>query len=274
MRLRTLLSPSAVFDRLRFIARCLQDRALVDSMLADRRRAQRLDLDWLRERMNTYLDWLLEDPRFAEELYQARASLRTYFECKWDLSGMAFQEGTIFPEEQPLLRELIEASNSLPGPIIEIGTLFGSTTTLLALWKSPDKKIVTVDNYSWNPWQLSSLVHRRLTNQVLHYLSARGEVEIICQDKQAFFDAYCGDPPALVFLDADHSYEATKADIQWAKSVGAAIICGHDYADHCPGVGRAVEEEGGTSHHSHTVWSLKTAYWQQRATDARFRLAA
>jgi predicted O-methyltransferase YrrM len=272
MHLRTLLSPSAVFDRLRFIARCLQHRGLLDPMLADRGRAQRLDD--LRERINTYLDWLLEDPRFAEDLYQARASLRAYFRSKWDLTGMAFQEGTLFPQEQPLLRELVKASNSLPGPIIEIGTLFGGTTTLLALWKSPDKKIVTVDNYSWNPWQLSSPVHRRLTNQVLQYLSTRGEVEIICQDKQAFYDAYCGDPPALVFLDADHSYEATKADIQWAKSVGAAIICGHDYADHCPGVGRAVEEEGGASHRAHSVWSLNTAYWRQCATETRSRLAA
>ena len=98
MHLRTLLSPTAVFHRLCFIARCFQHRDLVDSILVDRRRAQRLDK--LGGRMNTYLDWLLEDPRFAENLYQARGSLRTYFESKWDLAGMAFQEGTIFPEEE------------------------------------------------------------------------------------------------------------------------------------------------------------------------------
>jgi predicted metal-dependent enzyme (double-stranded beta helix superfamily) len=272
MRLRTLLSASTIADRLRFIGRCLRHRELVDSLLREDRRSQRLDE--APETINTYLDWLLDDPRFAQDLYQARDSLKTYFACKWDLTGMAFQEGTIFPEEQPLLRELVEASNALPGPIIEIGTLFGSTTTLLALWKAPQKKIVTVDNYSWNPWQISPLVHRRLTQQMLHYLAANGEVEIVCQDKQAFYADYRGEAPSLVFLDADHSYEATKTDIQWAKSVGAAIICGHDYAEHCPGVGRAVEEEGGTSRHLHTVWSLNTAYWQQCLAEPRLRLAA
>lgn len=218
----------------------------------------------------TVFDWL---PLLAR-CYQARDALKIYFQCKWDLTKMAFQEGTIFPEEQPLLRSLVEAASSVPGPIVEIGTLFGSTTTLLALWKSPDKKIITVDNYSWNPWQLNPTVHRNLTGQVLGYLSAKGEVYVVCQDKQVFYDTYCGEPPALVFLDADHSYEATKADIQWAKRVGAAIICGHDYASHCPGVGRAVEEEGGAEYHSHTVWALKTAFWQRCAKEKRPRLAA
>ncbi|HWB07901.1 MAG TPA: class I SAM-dependent methyltransferase [Pirellulales bacterium] len=272
MHLRTFLSPLAVFDRLRFLARCLHDREVVEWFLDDPEFARRVYHSG--EPLKAYVHWLAGDDHLVQELYQARDQLKSYFACKWDLAKMAFQEGTIFPEEQPLLRKLVEASNSLPGPIIEIGTLFGSTTTLLALWKSPHKKIVTVDNYSWNPWQLSPVVHRNLTAQALGYLSAKGEVDMVCQDKQAFYDTYRGEPPALVFLDADHSYEATKADIQWAKRVGAAIICGHDYASHCPGVGRAVEEEGGTQYHSHTVWALKTAHWQHCPEEKRPKLAA
>jgi hypothetical protein len=261
MHIKTLFSPFTVLDRLRFLARCVRNRGFVEWFLDDPEFPRRLYYSG--PNLKAYVQWLAGEERLVEELYHGRHQLKDYFLCRWELSRMTFEEATIFPEEQLLLRRLVEASNSLPGPIIEIGTLFGSTTTLLAMWKSPRKKIVTVDNYSWNPWQVSAVVHRNLTAQVLRYLSATGTVDIICQDKQTFYDSYRGEPPALVFLDADHSYEGTKADIQWAKQIGAAIICGHDFASHCPGVCRAVEEEGGTEYHSHTVWALKTPYLQR-----------
>jgi len=48
----------------------------------------------------------------------------------------------------------------------------------------------------------------------------------------------------LVFIDADHSYEATKADlVAWAPKVKASgILSGHDYNSDFPGVVRAVRE--------------------------------
>ena len=49
----------------------------------------------------------------------------------------------------------------------------------------------------------------------------------------------------MVFIDADHSYENTKQDIQdWFPKVRVGgILCGHDI-DHkeWPGVGKAVRE--------------------------------
>ena len=71
---------------------------------------------------------------------------------------------------------------------------------------------------------------------------------------------FADDSLDMVFLDADHGYEATKADIAWAQKVGAAIISGHDYGDHCPGVGRAVEEAGGAACHAGGVWALRSPY--------------
>ena len=38
------------------------------------------------------------------------------------------------------------------GPIVEIGTLLGVSTTHMALWKTPDQRIITVDLFAWNPW--------------------------------------------------------------------------------------------------------------------------
>jgi predicted O-methyltransferase YrrM len=47
-----------------------------------------------------------------------------------------------------------------------------------------------------------------------------------------------------VFIDADHSYEAVKLDIQnWMPKVRkGGILAGHDYTYSWPGVVRAVDE--------------------------------
>jgi hypothetical protein len=51
----------------------------------------------------------------------------------------------------------------------------------------------------------------------------------------------------LIFLDADHRYEAARADIEaWTPHVrrDGGVLCGHDFANYWPGVKRAVEETG------------------------------
>jgi Methyltransferase domain len=56
---------------------------------------------------------------------------------------------------------------------------------------------------------------------------------------------YREEPFSLVFLDADHGYEAVKEDIAaWgALLVPGGILCGHDWGDpHWPGVERAAVE--------------------------------
>ena len=164
--------------------------------------------------------------------------------------------GTVLEHEYPLLRHLVEESNSRPGPIIEIGTLFGFTTSRIAVALAPGKRIITVDNYSWNPWHLSSEQHYAMTANVLHYLRAVGKVEQVRCDKDEFYREYRDEPPALVFLDAIHTYSETKADIEWARKMKAAIITGHDYSDEFPGIKKAVEEFGGPVSLCGTVWRL------------------
>jgi predicted O-methyltransferase YrrM len=153
--------------------------------------------------------------------------------------------GTVHPFELDLLRRLVAETDHLPGPIVEVGTLLGVTTTRLALWKAPGRKIVTVDNYSWNPWGLAPDEHLAVASQVLGYLVRTGHVEQVVADKGAFFRVYDQGPPSLVFLDAVHNYEQTKADLDWARRVGAAAVAGHDYNHLHPEVVRAVDEAGG-----------------------------
>lgn len=136
---------------------------------------------------------------------------------------------------------------------MEIGTLFGITATHMALAKKPEQKIITVDNFCWNPWHLSAERHYMLAKYVLNYLIETGHVELIRMDKNAFYESYAGPPPALVFLDAWHTYEETKKDIEWAHRAGAKIIAGHDYYE---GVKQIVDECGGPSELVEGLWVL------------------
>lgn len=147
--------------------------------------------------------------------------------------------------ESRLLGELVRSSDP-ERPIIEVGTLFGFSTTVITLFKAPGQRLLTVDDYSWNPLGLSPEAHFAATRNRLSEAVEKHSVEIVRMDKDAFYRTYAGPPPAVFFCDADHSYEATRADILWARSVGATTICGDDYDDpHQRGTARAVDELGG-----------------------------
>jgi hypothetical protein len=143
------------------------------------------------------------------------------------------------------------------GPIIEIGTLFGRSTRVMACFKDRDRELITVDNYSWNPLHLAPEVHYRITASVLSEAVDKFNVKQVRMGKDEFYSTYHGKRPALVFIDAIHTYEATKADIAWGKSVNAGIICGHDFdKEKSRGVVQAVHECGGPRQVVETLWVL------------------
>jgi len=147
--------------------------------------------------------------------------------------------------EARALGEIVRASDP-SRPILEIGTLFGFSTLVMTLAKDRSQRLVTVDDYSWNPLGLRPEAHYRLTRRRLAEAIAEQRVELVRMDKDAFYRSYDGPPPAVFFCDADHSYEATRADLLWARSVGATVICGDDYDEPVQrGTARAVDELGG-----------------------------
>jgi hypothetical protein len=172
------------------------------------------------------------------------------------VGGFHPQQATVEAEGIPFIQGLVRESRAHSGPIVEIGTLLGVTTTHMALAKAPQQKIITVDVYCWNPWGLTPDVHEALATQVLYYLRETDHVECVRMDKNEFYRTYDGPPPAMVFLDAWHDYDETKKDIEWAVGVGAKIISGHDYCDQFPGVKQAVDEFGGPRQRAGTVWVL------------------
>ena len=132
-------------------------------------------------------------------------------------------------------------------PIIEIGTLFGASTRVLAMFKRPETALITVDSFRWNPHGLTPAEHARVTAELLREAVTHQNVRLEQMDKADFYAGYSLGRPGLVFLDANHSYESTLQDIRWAQSVGSTIICGHDHCARFPGVMKAVAECGGAS---------------------------
>lgn len=150
--------------------------------------------------------------------------------------------GSVSIEELTLLEALVKEANMIDGPIIEVGTLFGFTTQYIADWKDKEKMLITIDNFRWNPIGMSPDAHRAFTNRCLHYLIKNVNVKIFEGLNSEFYKSYREKPASLIFIDAGHSYEDVMVDIKFALSSGVHIICGHDYADYCPGVIRAVDE--------------------------------
>jgi len=163
--------------------------------------------------------------------------------------------GEVSLAESRFLGELVRRA-PVERPIVEIGTLFGTSTKVLAMFKTRETPLITVDSFRWNPHGLPRSVHAAITREILRDAIAEHNVRLLQMDKGEFYERYAGPPPGLVFLDANHGYESTKEDILWAQSVGAEIVCGHDYREKFPGVIQAVEECGGAEQVVGTVFVM------------------
>jgi hypothetical protein len=150
--------------------------------------------------------------------------------------------GSVTDREEDRLRALVTEAERYSGPIIEVGTLFGLTTQLLAACKSPSRKLITVDNYSWNPFSIPAEQHRTFTRRALRFCRLHANVEMYEGNNTTFYQEYRGERPAMVFIDALHTYEGVRTDIEWATQNQSPIIAGHDYSARWPGVQRAVDE--------------------------------
>ena len=174
-----------------------------------------------------------------------RRELRPALAAHLDLleSPPEYALGTLTSEEDARIAELVGRAGRHDGPIVEFGTLFGLTTRLIAMHAPPGRRVITIDNFSWNPLALPRALHDLIARRVLRSELAAGQVELVVADSAAFRGDYRGPVPALVFLDADHDYGPVRDEIRWAKRLGVSIVCGHDYGRPEFGVTRAVDEE-------------------------------
>jgi methyltransferase family protein len=190
------------------------------------------------------IDHSRNEPRFAE-----LSTIRLIATMK---------RGDIGLEESGFLISLVQSSDPAR-PIVEIGTHFGFSTSIIAAAKHKRQPLITVDNFDWNALGLTRASQEKLTRHLLDEAVKDLNCSIVRSDKNAFYRNYSGPAPALAFLDANHEYAETLKDIQWAKSAGASIICGHDYHAAFPGVIQAVDESGGAAKVVDSLWLLGSA---------------
>jgi hypothetical protein len=179
----------------------------------------------------------------AKKAYHHRHLVRPFLDFVGKPNAAFF--GSVQPQELEFLKTLVLEANALPGPIIEIGTLFGFTTQFIANWKGKKKELITVDNFRWNPIGLPQTAHREFVQRILYYLAENCSVQVFEGSNAAFYRSYSGVRPSMIFIDAGHSYEDVMVDITWAQEERIPMISGHDFSPAFPGVRRAVEEAFG-----------------------------
>lgn len=124
--------------------------------------------------------------------------------------------------------------SSDPFHVVEIGTLFGSTTRQLS--NISNTRLTTVDNFTWNPLGLDPLTHEKFTRHLLRdtriTIIKENSLDFLKREKDIDF----------VFLDGDHSYDAVRNELLALKENGVKHISGHDWGDERFGVTKAVRE--------------------------------
>lgn len=128
-------------------------------------------------------------------------------------------------------------SARIPGTGVEVGVYKGEfSNKLLWTWSG---QLIGVDCYN-NGTEFELLQQAMEVNR---YFIQNGRYKIyVCSSPLA--SNYTLSELAFVYLDAEHSYEAVKADIAaWFPKIRVGgILCGHDCDKLEPGVSKAVNE--------------------------------
>jgi beta-1,4-mannosyl-glycoprotein beta-1,4-N-acetylglucosaminyltransferase len=148
------------------------------------------------------------------------------------------------------------------GTLVELGTWKGRSLAYVAdLVKSKNLRVLAVDTFGGTPgdpfhesvkWENI----RQIFDTNIRLMGLENHVDTLQGMTVEMAKSVPDGSVDLVFVDADHSYEAVRDDIAaWRpKLTPKGEMCGHDYVEHC-GVPRAVQEAFGTNHsHQWDVW--------------------
>ena len=138
---------------------------------------------------------------------------------------------------------------------VEVGSFKGKSTAFMAVEISNSKKSIKfdcVDTWLGSPQhqlgarsQDDDVLNNTLYEKFLYNI--RPVKRIVNPIRNTSVDAaklYENNSLDFVFIDADHSYESVREDIDaWLPKIKkGGIISGHDYSEHWPGVVKAVDE--------------------------------
>lgn len=162
---------------------------------------------------------------------------------------------------------IVEAKNG--DTIIEVGVAFGKSLAYLYLQaKDSGKKIKIVGIDSWvkEYWDIFAQEHpetyysperyespyaafEQTINSICPEMLLDEDITIIKGENRVKSSLFADGSLHCVMIDADHSYEGVKADIEtWLPKLKKdGILCGDDYTTQFPGVVQAVNEVFGTA---------------------------
>lgn len=125
--------------------------------------------------------------------------------------------------------------------IVEIGAWCGRSTVVLL--ESCKQFVVTVDNWDFNlmrPYGNAEQARKTFWENVRKHPRYQ-DLYVLGMDSKLAAMVIPGRYD-MVFIDANHSYEAVLEDIQLWLPKTKHLICGHDYSDNWFGVKKAVAE--------------------------------
>jgi predicted O-methyltransferase YrrM len=167
-----------------------------------------------------------------------------HYEYMKNVAAQNFENG-IQGWMTPLELEFLSVMGNKPHvkTIVEVGSWKGRSTKALL---DTGKKVVAVDTWegSDDPRDLTNEMARKedvfaaFMKNVGHYEN----LKTLRKDSKKAAAQFNDKSVDMVFIDANHTYEAVLEDIKTWLPKAKRILCGHDYADGWPGVKQAVKE--------------------------------
>lgn len=146
-------------------------------------------------------------------------------------------------------RTYLQLLDTMPdfGTFVEVGAWLGRSTAYLCANAGVNHRICVVDTWLGTPneWKTTHKLATQIDLFTAFSANLQGYNYEPFRMTSELAATYFPDASVdVVFLDADHTYEATKADIKrWLPKVKAGgYLAGHDYCKEWEGVIQAVDE--------------------------------
>jgi len=158
--------------------------------------------------------------------------------------------GWMTDRELELLRHLATTSKS----IVEVGSWKGRSTK--ELLEACEGTVYAVDHFRGSTGDTTEYiaditdVHEEFMSNVGHYKN----LSVLTGDSLEIANSFNGTKVEMVFIDAGHTYDECKADIEAWMPKCTKIISGHDYGDDWPGVKKAVDEKFNKVNVVDSIW--------------------
>lgn len=144
------------------------------------------------------------------------------------------------------------------GSVAEVGSWKGrSTTVLLEGCKGP---VLAVDNWSGHDPSSNGALERHASETDVHaefLKNTSGYSNLTVRQSDSVAGSVEGEAFDMVFIDAEHTYEGCRADIDAWLPRARRVIAGHDYNEAWPGVIKAVKETFGQVKTVGSIWYVE-----------------